>query len=550
MGLLVVNAVMGLLVVNAVMGLFMVLGILFFGASCSADPILIRIGSLGPHETRDNAVMSTAPYQMAAKDFGRRTNYKFNLTLTFLHTRPAETRQIDCLYRGDDADQTIAEWYYGRREDEHRLASIPAGLIQTGCIDLSTVHLLATEWNILSLTSVASQRDPKVVGGSTSFFLGSVSVSTFVEALRNLFRLHDWTSVYMLLDDTSGGFYGAVFQELLVGAANGTAGSASGLYRLRTTIKENTRLEPFLAKFYAVSRVCLFLGHAAKLRRLMLTAHRLNMTNGEYVYLAMEPLSNAPVRVGILDWRYNLTDDADAKEAFRSLLVVHQYVSPTSKSYAAVEALGVYRRRLAAEYNLSASADVMAQAHLAGVSLKDAQSLAKLFLLNRSVHLDAEGMTDDFYIDSYGQRRSDLAISYFGGSLTTRKPFLVQYAKVSPEFSSAGGIEWVGGKPWPPPNVPRCGYLGDDPACQTNTAGREWTGGAVVFCLALAAATCAIFRKLRRAASAICGGSEKLIRNREDGNRGPHRSPPSGLRRCGAGCGAVCRGLVYTCSTV
>ncbi|OQV16930.1 hypothetical protein BV898_08936 [Hypsibius exemplaris] len=446
------------------MGLFVFLGLLFFGASCSADPIVIRIGSLGPHESRENITISTVPYQMAAKDFGRRTHDKFNLTLTSLRTRLAETGQIDCLYRADDADQTIAEWFYQQRDEEGRRFEItPLGLIQTGCIDRSTVHLLAAEWNILSITSVASQRDPKIqfAIGSTSLFLGSVSVSTYVDTIRNLLRIYRWDSVYMLLDDASAGVYGGTFEELLDGAAT----------------------------------MCIFLGHAARLRRLMLTAHRLNMTNGEYVYVAMETLINSPVRLGILDWHYNLTDDAVAKVAFRSLLVVHRHLPASSP--ATIRAREVFRRRLAVEYNFSTSAGVMAQANLAGIPLKDAHSLAKLLLLNRSVHLDADEIMEDFFIDSYGQRRSDLAISYFGGSLTVRMPFLVKYANASGDFTSIGRIEWMGGKPWPPPNVPRCGYLGNDTDCQPNVSGKDWTGGAVAVCLILTTATWIIFRKLR-----------------------------------------------------
>ncbi|OQV16931.1 hypothetical protein BV898_08937 [Hypsibius exemplaris] len=230
------------------------------------------------------------------------------------------------------------------------------------------------------------------------------------------------------------------------------------------------------------------------------------------VYLAMEALNNSPLRLGILDWHYNLTDDADARIAFRSLLVVHRHLPASSP--ATIRAREVFRRRLAVEYNFSTSAgeedlvrdcyasvtlfgQVMAQANLAGIPLKDAHSLAKLLLLNRSVHLDDDGIMEDFFIDSYGQRRSDLAISYFGGSLTTRRPFLVQYANASGGFTSIEQIEWIGGKPWPPPNVPRCGYLGNDTDCQPNVSGKDWTGGAVAVCLILTTATWIIFRKLR-----------------------------------------------------
>ncbi|OQV16932.1 hypothetical protein BV898_08938 [Hypsibius exemplaris] len=239
------------------MRILVVFAIVCSGATCSADPIAIRIGSLGTHKSRENLSISIAPYQMAAKDFGRRTNDKFSFTLTFLRTRPAETSQMDCLYRGDDADQMIAQWFYQQRDEKGRRFEVtPAGLIQTGCIDRSTVHLLAAEWNILSITSVASQRDPKIqfAIGSTSLFLGSVSVSTYVDTIRNLLRLHRWDSVYMLLDNASDGVYGAIFEELIDGAATGTAGPASGFYRLRTTITVNTPLEPFLVKFSTVSR--------------------------------------------------------------------------------------------------------------------------------------------------------------------------------------------------------------------------------------------------------------------------------------------------------
>ncbi|OWA51267.1 hypothetical protein BV898_15759 [Hypsibius exemplaris] len=185
----------------------------------------------------------------------------------------------------------------------------------------------------------------------------------------------------------------------------------------------------------------IFLGRVDFLREMLLTANRFNMTNGEFVYLSFEttPVMNFPSNV---TWQYGKEDDevkalADRVRR-RSLELFNRTVFSVS------HILNASRR----EYELD--------------SLFNGYNLSRMFL-NRTF----PGDLSDIFIDSNGNRRVELVVSYFPADKGSARMVYLQQVKengfrlvaLQNNLSS-----WPNGM-WPPPNEPKCGYADEKSAC-------------------------------------------------------------------------------------
>ncbi|OQV12368.1 hypothetical protein BV898_13396 [Hypsibius exemplaris] len=430
--------------------------IVFAEKNDANDGIEIWIGSFGTSAPASQPYSSEAAYRMAVDDLASRINHTFTFKLSFLYGRPATTIQLDCQYRSDDADYVLSQWYYGRQALSLSQPSL-TGLIQDGCFDGSTIHSLAAQWNILSLTSVASQRDPKdtINSGPTSFFLGSVSIAAYVRALMTFFKRFNFDSVYLLLDIMSPGVYGGVFDEISI---TSEANRPRNLIKTRVAITESTPLTPFLLIFTRISRA----------------SSNSSGLGYEQVYLAVEPMQ-APQRFGLMDWRYNLSDDEQARRAYRSLLVIQPLTLGSVENNHSTTKLTEFQDRLS-RYNTTRPNDmteisrdcyatamlfgqIMMESHDNGMALTDGQAMAKK-MRNRTFHLG--DYVGDIFIDSYGQRTPDVLIAHFEGRSTTPKASFVLLANSSVSgLRQIYAVEWSDKTLWPPPNQPLCGYNGE-----------------------------------------------------------------------------------------
>ncbi|OQV12367.1 hypothetical protein BV898_13395 [Hypsibius exemplaris] len=393
---------------------------------------------------------------MAADDLASQTNNSVIFRFSFMKGQPAETIELDCLQRSNDAEYILSQWYYDRKALG---PSTIMGLAQTGCIDGSTLRFLAVQWNILSFTSVDSPKDPKDAA-PTSFCLASMSMSAYVKTLASFFTQFHFDTLYALLDTSSPGAYRGVFEKMI---PTGESPRQQTITKTRVNITHQTPLEPLLLSFSRVSR--------AKLRRLMVSAYGLNMTGGQYVYVAIEPM-NAPQRFGLMDWRYNQSDDEQARLAFKSLFVVELLTLESMAPNHSTAAFAEFQARLS-HYNDTKSSDindvnrdcyatvmlfgqVMMESHANGAALTDGQAISKQ-MRNRTFHLGK--YVGDVFIDAYNQRTPDVLLTHFEGPDTVRKPFLVLYANASASgLHQIDPIEWIEREAWPPPNRPPCGY--------------------------------------------------------------------------------------------
>lgn len=74
------------------------------------------------------------------------------------------------------------------------------------------------------------------------------------------------------------------------------------------------------------------------------------------------------------------------------------------------------------------------------------------------------------------------------------------------EYSQVSGkkIHWPGGREGPPPDIPQCGFLGDDPLCSSQTDAYTFvlysSLALGIFLFAVSAASCFLYRRLRLSA--------------------------------------------------
>lgn len=78
---------------------------------------------------------------------------------------------------------------------------------------------------------------------------------------------------------------------------------------------------------------------------------------------------------------------------------------------------------------------------------------------------------------------------------------VAHYSGLNREYNSMSGkkIHWPGGREGPPPDIPECGFLGNDPVCTSRTEHFytfvAYTGIALaVFLLAAITAACLLYR--------------------------------------------------------
>lgn len=79
------------------------------------------------------------------------------------------------------------------------------------------------------------------------------------------------------------------------------------------------------------------------------------------------------------------------------------------------------------------------------------------------------GITGQVRIDDNGDRDADYSILDLD-PITGRFEVVAHYIGLKREYTPVKGkkIHWPGGHEGPPPNIPHCGFLGDNPECRDN----------------------------------------------------------------------------------
>ncbi|XP_055330542.1 receptor-type guanylate cyclase gcy-7-like [Paramacrobiotus metropolitanus] len=370
----------------------------------------------------------------------------------------------------DTAVQLAAEWHYTKRKEGDITIYIISGVVEA----VEIPHFMR-QWNTLwiSTLSVTPQITDRVMNPAwiaVNDFSTTQCARLYIEILTK----YRWTTVYVIIDPGDPSVFMSIAAVLLK-----ELGKQSSIRYIVQRIKTKGggsgvaygAFESVLKDVAVVSRVVIFFGHAFFLRELLITAERMGMTDGEYVYMALETMHNKPV-LGDFNWQHNDENDQIVFRAYQSLLLVQpKYIDVPPNLQLGTELI----RRSARDYNLTYNISdqnfpnlvssywaVVATTSLINESLsraddmdyQDGKALARLF--PNHTYTDEYG---SLYVDSTGQRRTDLAVTYFtsSGIRTT----LLTKAGVQDTLNEVAHLtEWASARTaFPPPNEPVCGYL-------------------------------------------------------------------------------------------
>nr|XP_022325510.1 atrial natriuretic peptide receptor 1-like [Crassostrea virginica] len=265
---------------------------------------------------------------------------------------------------------------------------------------------------------------------------------------------------------------------------------------MRPTLIENYSANPrmSLMKATTVTRVLILLCHNRRLREVLLAAHALGMTNGDFALLYMKTFSPLPSNL------WHLPGDnrnEDAKAAYNALLVGMPY-KPESVKY--VEFEEALKNHSLSKYNYDFDADrtdvnhyvvgyhdafliygeIVREMILEGKNIYDGREFTK-----RTWNRTYTGLiSGNFKINDNGDGEKDFSIHDFDseGNLHTVGVYFGATAELI--MKSNRSIQWPGNK-GPPRNRPRCGFTGDDPICFPEESNHVTTIVTTVFCVVI-----------------------------------------------------------------
>ncbi|OWA53695.1 hypothetical protein BV898_18117 [Hypsibius exemplaris] len=194
------------------------------------------------------------------------------------------------------------------------------------CIPAFTiVGDFARELDLLALTCTSS--DGKVLGNKARFpssiSFSIADVNPYGEALLEVMRTYRWKTIAVVLDRQSG-----------VGAAGrSTEACRAPIEQLRdhwaefqvlvvetdSTVENFTRALVAARRFSQIMLICTL---ATPLRRMLIDASGLNMTQGEYIFFALYEIEIPGEPWPPVKWQRNDTWDQAARQALKSLLIV------------------------------------------------------------------------------------------------------------------------------------------------------------------------------------------------------------------------------------
>ncbi|XP_055641677.1 atrial natriuretic peptide receptor 1 isoform X2 [Toxorhynchites rutilus septentrionalis] len=239
---------------------------------------------------------------------------------------------------------------------------------------------------------------------------------------------------------------------------------------------EEEDLDNYLRDASMYARVIILSVRGSLVRKFMLSAHRLGMTRGEFTFLDVEIFQSS--YWGDHYWELGDEDDQAARKAYEALLRV-SLLQPTSPSY---QTFAERVRQLAKrDYNYTFVEDEEVNffigaffdgVYLLGMALnetlneggniRDGTAITRK-MWGRSF----DGITGHVRIDDNGDRDADYSILDLD-PITGRFEVVAHYYGRTREYCPVKGkrIHWPGGREGPPPDIPKCGFLGTSPSCQ------------------------------------------------------------------------------------
>ncbi|OQV14915.1 Atrial natriuretic peptide receptor 2 [Hypsibius exemplaris] len=416
----------------------------------------------------------------------------FNMTHTYLYS---ETLTKSCYDLEDNVQLLLSSWYYRRS----RYKKCATAIITPGCFEGYRLNQMAAGWNVPLISSSSvdiTLSNPRFspTWVTTTPYPGTKLKDLYIGLLRQF----NWTTVFMLTDVGPNTAHKAGADKLQFVFKSTEIRASHFLFNSSTNV--NYTYAPILAQFRDVSRVMLFFGFMPHLRRLLIEASGMNMTNREYVYVTIV-LSD--LELSDSDWKGGTDADNEvARRAFSSVLQIVTIVLGRGNSqYMAVKP--EYDRRFGAPpWATNRTNELIPAIHMWMAAYAAIQMFEQI--LNETV---TSGQLSDMYdgaavkrrlvdrtfatdigpisLDDDGNRIPTAVIRFFN---TSSMNFVVSHSSTvrNREFAwkKVTPIEWYGG--WDLPlNEPYCGYKGLRPECHVLQGSQSITIAIVVALVAL-----------------------------------------------------------------
>ncbi|XP_055342426.1 atrial natriuretic peptide receptor 1-like [Paramacrobiotus metropolitanus] len=243
-------------------------------------------------------------------------------------------------------------------------------------------------------------------------------------------------------------------------------------------------IEAVLSDLKNFCRVFVILASGDTLRRVMIIARRLGLTSVEFIYLAVELFPSATW--GAFTWERHDNNDIAARDAYSSLLLFsyepvnlvtretfENKVKKLSPKYGYT-----YKPREAVEETVGhfydavlLYASLVSQRYELGHDVADSELIFNL-LGNYSFVSPVSGIVQ---LDINGDRVIPYIAKRFIASTGRFEPFL-EFPNTNEEVVVVDVIDWKGAASLPR-NTPRCGFRGENPACQPVTV---WTDSTII----------------------------------------------------------------------
>ncbi|CAG9860421.1 unnamed protein product [Phyllotreta striolata] len=237
---------------------------------------------------------------------------------------------------------------------------------------------------------------------------------------------------------------------------------------------EDENIVDYLKDASMYSRVIILCVRGPLVREFMLTAHSLDMTNGDYIFLDVEIFQGS--YWGDHDWKIGDENDTNARKAYEALLKV-SLLQPTSDKFQ--EFADKVKQKSYEDYNYTISENEEINfvigafydgVYLLGMALNETLHDGNDIrdgkrITERMWNRTFSGITGQVRIDSNGDRDADYSILDLN-PLTGKFDVVGHYKGSSKEYIPVSYIHWPGNRMEAPPDVPKCGFMGNDPKCK------------------------------------------------------------------------------------
>ncbi|XP_055329216.1 atrial natriuretic peptide receptor 1-like [Paramacrobiotus metropolitanus] len=319
--------------------------------------------------------------------------------------------------------------------------------------------------------------------------------------LFRFFRAYQYSHVFAIMDTTNSFYeqFGITFsselrkqQDLVQTILTRNIKSATATNQTYTSL---------LKEGNSTARVFLLAANATVTRQIMITALQMGMTDGSYVYIAIELFQSSTW--GPFTWNMGTSSDRDAKLAYTSMLLIA--LNPQRTDYYAQFASEI-REESRIKYNYTFEefenidpvvisfyeavimyASIVNQVLTMRRNIFDGQLVSSLYR-NQTFPSPVTGTVT---MDGGGDRQSDFVIKTLD-SKSGRFLEFITYMVSTNKFTQTGPPLWPSADGFLPPDTPRCGFTGEALICHPQGLSGGLLAAVVVIPLLIVLALCGI----------------------------------------------------------